>query len=137
MDESLSVCIWHNPRCTKSRAALARLEEAFPAEQVSVVRYLDAPPDRATLARVAALVSGGAAALLRAKEALAADLGVDASTDPERILDVLAAHPALIERPVLIGPGGACIARSAEALEGWIARARSSLQGQGEAEVSR
>jgi arsenate reductase len=120
MDTQMMIQIWHNPRCSKSRAALERLHAEFGADAVEVRRYLEAPPERDALARVAAMLDGGAAALLRAKEPAAVELGLEATTTPERILDALVAHPSLIERPVVIASGRACIPRPLEVLDPWI-----------------
>ena len=108
-----SVELWHNPRCTKSRAALGLLEERGLTPRV--IRYLDTPPTRARLAEVAALL-GGAGALVRRKEALFGELGLEGADD-NALLDALAAHPKLIERPVLMTAKGARIGRPTEALE--------------------
>ena len=102
--------LWHNPACSKSRATLALLEER--SEEVRIVRYLDTPPSRERLAAVAALLAGGAKALLRSGEA-PPDL---AAADDAGILDALAATPTLIQRPVVITELGARIGRPPEAV---------------------
>ena len=107
--------IWHNPRCSSSRKALARLEAAGAAPTVFL--YLKTPPDRAAIAALLDQLGLPPSGLLRAKEALAAELGIRGSTDEEAILDAMAAHPRLIQRPVVVGPRGAVIARPPEALD--------------------
>ncbi|TVR00621.1 MAG: arsenate reductase (glutaredoxin) [Deltaproteobacteria bacterium] len=111
--------LWHNPRCSKSRQALARLEET--GRNLEVRRYLDDPPDRATLARVAGQLPEGPGGLLRAKENEARELGLTAASAPEAILDALAAHPRLIERPVVLDGSRALVARPPELLDEWLA----------------
>jgi arsenate reductase (glutaredoxin) len=108
------VTIWHNPRCTKSRQALALLEEE--GVEPEVVRYLDAAPDRATLESV--LVKLGLddpRAMMRKGEAVYKELGLaDASAD--ELLDAMAANPILIERPIVIKGDRAVIGRPTEAV---------------------
>ena len=104
------ITIWHNPKCGTSRGALALLQEQ--GHDVRVIEYLKTPPDAATLASVAAAV-GGAKALLRTR-------GTDAEepclpqADDAIILAAMLADPILINRPVVIGPGGTLLARPAE-----------------------
>ena len=93
--------IWHNPRCSKSRAALELLMHHAP-ESLEIVAYLDTPPSRARLAAVAGALPGGAPALLRTKDAWSAL----AEAGDAAILDALAATPAWIERPVVISIKG-------------------------------
>jgi len=102
--------IWHNPRCSKSRAALALLEAHYAPEALEIVAYLETPPSRARLEAVAGALPGGARDLLRAKDA-PSDL---ADAGDAAILDALEATPALIERPVVITSKGTIVARPPE-----------------------
>jgi len=96
-----SVTVWHNPRCSKSRAVLALLEErGVPA---AVRDYLRDPPSRAELA--ALLARAG----VRPRDALRPD--APAFPDDDAALDALAADPALLERPFVRGPRGAALCR--------------------------
>lgn len=101
------VTIFHNPACSKSRGALAILEES--GVEATVVRYLDAPPDRATLERILDAIGGEPAALVRTGDARFAEAGyakADAATR-EGVLAILLAEPRLMERPVvLVGDRG-------------------------------
>lgn len=108
--------IWHNPRCSKSRAALALLTEHCEPGAVRIVRYLETPPSRARVAEVVALLGGSARVLLRTKDAPQSL----ADADDAVILDTLASSPSLIERPVVITGHGACIARPPERLLGLL-----------------
>ena len=108
----MTITIWHNPNCGTSRNVLAMIR-ATGVEPV-VVAYLKAPPDAATLARVAAAV-GGAQALLRTKGTPAEDLGI-IGADDATILAAMAMHPILINRPVVIAPKGTILARPSEAV---------------------
>ncbi|MCF7551643.1 arsenate reductase (glutaredoxin) [Pseudonocardia sp. WMMC193] len=108
------VTIWHNPRCTKSRQALALLEaEGVDAE---VVRYLDAAPDRATLEAVLVkLGTDDPRAIVRKGEKLYTELGL-ATADRGALLDAMATHPILIERPIVIRGDRAAVGRPTEAV---------------------
>lgn len=104
--------IWHNPRCSKSRTALALLAERCEPGSLRIVRYLEEPPSRERLEEVVALLGGCARTLLRtgdAPEALA-------RAEDSLVLDALVASPFLIERPVVITARGACVARPPERL---------------------
>jgi len=104
--------IWHNARCSKSRAALAILNEA-PGVEVEIVDYLKTPPSRAQIAAMldrAGLVPSQA---LRKGEAVVKEIGLDLG-DEEAILDAMATHPILIERPVVLTDKGVVIARPPE-----------------------
>lgn len=107
------VTIYHNPRCSKSRETLALLKARGVAPRV--VEYLRTPPSREELAAIVAKLGIRPRDLLRSKEAVYAELGLD---DPkwtdEEILGFLAAHPILIERPIVITERGARIGRPPE-----------------------
>ena len=77
-----------------------------------IIDYMKNPPSRVQLAKLAKL-TGGAAALLREKEPLAAELGLKGATD-SAILDAIAANPILLNRPVVVTPKGAKACRPAE-----------------------
>jgi arsenate reductase (glutaredoxin) len=106
----MSVAIWHNPNCGTSRNTLAMIRAT--GVEPTVVEYLKTPPDAATLAKVAKAV-GGAAALMRVKGTPAEGLGL-VGADDATILAAMAAHPILINRPVVIGPKGTILARPSE-----------------------
>lgn len=104
------ITIWHNPKCGTSRTALSLLQEA--GHQLHVVEYLKTPPDAETLARVATAV-GGAKALLRTRGTTAEARGLT-DADDQAILTAMLDDPILINRPVVIGPGGTVLARPSE-----------------------
>lgn len=108
------VTIWHNPRCSKSRATLALLEAEGHAPRVR--RYLDDPPGAAEIAAVLAALGTGPMALVRRGEPGFAAAGIDAGSDTAEIARALAADPRLIERPVVICAGRAAIGRPPEAV---------------------
>ncbi len=108
----MKATIWHNPRCSKSREALAILE-GTPGVEVEIVEYLKTPPSRAELA--AAYARGGInprEAYRKGEEAAKELKLADASDDA--VLDAMAAHPILIERPVVLTDKGVVIGRPPE-----------------------
>ena len=105
--------IYHNPACGTSRNVLAILQEAGIAP--TIVLYLKNPPDLATLRELRDALGEPARALLRTKEPLCAELGLDdPALSDEHILAAIADHPALFNRPVVISPRGARVCRPSE-----------------------
>lgn len=106
--------IYHNPRCSKSRATLELLGKH--GADVPVVEYLKAPPDARALAQICALLGVRPYDLVRRKEALFDELKLAAVKpgDNARWLEVLARHPALLERPIVVHGGKAAIGRPPE-----------------------
>jgi arsenate reductase len=104
--------IWANPRCSKSRGAEQLLAERGISPQR--VLYLQEPPSRAEIERVLRLLgTDDPRTLVRTGEPEYAGLE---SASREELLDALAAHPRLIERPVVIRGDRAVIARPPERL---------------------
>lgn len=108
--------LYHNPRCSKSRQALALLEERGLAPEV--IRYLETPPDASTLDNICKALKMEPSALLRFKDDAARQLGLAADDVRPRDewLALLAAHPALIERPILVVGKRAVIGRPPDAV---------------------
>ena len=97
--------IYHNPRCSKSRQALGILREN--AEDPDVVEYLKAPLGQAELGGLLKKLGSPAHDLLRTKEDEYDELGLSPNTPEEDILTAIAAHPILLERPIVVkGPPG-------------------------------
>jgi arsenate reductase len=105
----MQATIYHNPRCSKSRAALALLAEA--GADITVVEYLKTPPARDDLAALLARAGLSPREALRTGEAEAKPLK---AADDATILDAMAAHPILIERPIVETTKGVIIARPPE-----------------------
>ena len=99
--------IWHNPRCSKSREALALLQVA--GAGVTVVEYLKNPPTIAELRRLYARAGMTARDGLRLKDA-AHLTGADEAT----VLEAMLVNPALIERPLVETEKGVVLARPPE-----------------------
>lgn len=107
----MALTIWHNPRCGKSRATLALLEERGLAPEVRL--YLSDPPSREEIVTTLAKLGRPAADLLRWKEA-EVPAGLTREAPEETILDALAATPKLIERPLVITETAARLGRPPE-----------------------
>jgi arsenate reductase (glutaredoxin) len=105
------VTVWLNPRCSKCRGAEELLADR--GVDAQKVYYLDTPPSREQIAHVVDLLGGDPRALVRTGEPQYAGLE---DADREQLLDALARHPQLIERPVVIRGDRAVIARPPERL---------------------
>ncbi|AZC20039.1 MULTISPECIES: arsenate reductase (glutaredoxin) [Pseudomonas] len=105
--------LYHNPRCSKSRAALELLEQRGLAP--TVVRYLETPLDAAQLRSLLGKLGIGARQLLRTGEDEYKELGLaDTSLSEEQLIAAIAQHPKLMERPVLEAGDKAIIGRPPE-----------------------
>lgn len=105
--------LYHNPRCSKSRATLELLESK--GIQPRIIRYLDTPPDRDELHALLGLLGIPPRALLRTGEAEYTELGLaDPARTDDELIAAMAAHPRLIERPVFVHGGRAVIGRPPE-----------------------
>ena len=113
--------LWLNPACSKCRVAVEELDAAGVA--YTVRRYLDDPPDEATLRDVVARLGLEPWDIVRAKEAK--DEGVTLPRDADHRDDwyaALAAHPRIIQRPIITAADGTTVvARDPEALARVIA----------------
>ncbi len=105
--------IWHNPRCSKSRAALELLKER--GLEPKVVLYLEETPPAERIEAVLGLLGLEPRELMRKAEEPFKKLKLD---DPKRsrreLIDALAAHPILIERPIVIAGRRAVVGRPPE-----------------------
>jgi arsenate reductase len=106
------ITLWHNPRCSKSRAALALLQEA--GAPLTLRRYLEDAPDLAEIKRVHAVLGGAVIDMMRPSEARFKELGLGRETDPDTLLAAMADNPILIERPIAMTATRAVIGRPPE-----------------------
>jgi len=107
--------IYHNNRCSKSRATLALLEQR--GEQVEVINYLDTPPDAAELADLLHKLGMTARELMRKGEDEYRTLGLDnPALGEDALIAAMVAHPKLIERPIVVANGKAALGRPPEAV---------------------
>ena len=100
--------IYHNPRCSTSRKTLDLLRDN--GIEPEVVQYLKTPPTRAELVKMIRAAGIDVRTAVRKREALYAELGLADASDDE-LLDAMAEHPILIERPFVITPRGTRLAR--------------------------
>ena len=105
----MKATIYHNPRCSTSRQVLDMLREA--GAEVTVIDYLKAPPSRDELQRLYASAGLTPREGLRMKEDAA---GALADAPDDTILEQMAAHPILIERPIVETEKGVRLARPKE-----------------------
>ncbi|MDI1300416.1 MAG: arsenate reductase (glutaredoxin) [bacterium] len=107
------ITFYHNPRCSKSREALALLEAR--GITPAIVRYLDTPPDAATLKKLLKALGIPARELLRQKETEYLELGLDNPALGEAdLIAAMVRHPRLIERPIAVAGTRAVIGRPPE-----------------------
>jgi len=104
----------HNPRCSKSRAAKALLDARGVA--YTERRYLEEPLERDELVDLARRLGRPAVEWTRITEPAFAALGLAASSPEDALLDAIAHHPELLERPVLVRGARALIGRPPEAI---------------------
>lgn len=110
MDE---VVILHNPRCSKSRATLALLEER--GIEPRVVDYLNQPPTVGELNAILKKLDIEPRALMRTDEAEYRELDLeDPGLERAELLAALHAHPRLLQRPIVLANGKAAIGRPPE-----------------------
>ena len=107
----MQIVIYHNPACGTSRNVLAALREA--GHEPQVVDYLKTPPDRATLEDLLKRMGKGVRDILRKRGTPYEELGLDSRSDDE-IFAAIAAHPILIERPIVRFGEKAALCRPAE-----------------------
>lgn len=104
----MSVTIYHNPRCGKSRETLALLEKKGVSPRI--IEYLKTPPDAAELKRLLKLLGKAPRELLRPKEAKEAGLDRPGLSDAE-IIAGMVKHPIVIERPIVVKGERAALGR--------------------------
>lgn len=106
--------MYHNPRCSKSRATLALLKEQDITPEL--ILYMETPPNAQALLTVCKKLRLPAKALVRFKEETAKKLGLSAldPRDDAEWIRILVNHPILIERPIVITEQKAAIGRPPE-----------------------
>ena len=107
-----TITIWHNPRCSKSRTALALLEER--GVEPMQVKYLETPPTDSEIRHVLGLLGVSAIDLMRRGEATFKELNLSSDTPEDELISAMTNHPILIERPVMISATKAVIGRPPE-----------------------
>jgi arsenate reductase (glutaredoxin) len=113
--KATDVVIYHNPACGTSRNTLAVIRNAN--VEPHIVEYLKSPPSRELLCRLISRMGVPLKSILRKEGTPFAELGLDRDgiTDAE-LLDAIAAHPILLNRPVVVTPWGVKLCRPSEAV---------------------
>ena len=106
--------IWHNPKCSKSRAAMELLENNN--IDANVVKYLEQTPTQEQIKDVLKKLKISAKELLRTGEDVYKELNLKQIDDEETLIDFMVENPILIERPIIIRGDNAVIARPIENL---------------------
>ena len=109
----MSIQIYHNPRCSKSRATLVLLEANGYAPEV--IEYLKTPPTTQTIRELVKKLGIKARQLLRKGESEYQALGLQDPTD-EQVVDAIVKHPILLQRPIVVAGDRAAIGRPPEAV---------------------
>ena len=110
----MTLTIWHNPRCSKSRQTLALLEENGHTPQVR--RYLDDAPSETELRSAAAALGLAPIDMMRTGEPEFKAEGLSRDSDEDTLFAAMARIPKLIERPIVFSDGKAAIGRPPEAV---------------------
>ncbi|WP_353191866.1 arsenate reductase (glutaredoxin) [Pandoraea pnomenusa] len=111
------ITVYHNPRCSKSREALALVEGSpdVGGSDLQIIEYLKTPPTVAELKRLHKLLGVPVRDMIRSNEAEYAELGLaDASLSDDALLGAIAKHPKLLQRPIVVNGDKAVIARPPE-----------------------
>jgi arsenate reductase len=109
-----NVTIWHNPRCSKSRATLALLQEQGIEPLVRL--YLQDSPSTDEISTALEQLGATAQDLVRKSEEAFAGAGLDRNSPQAELIQAMAAEPILIERPIVFSGGRAAIGRPPEAV---------------------
>ncbi len=111
-DSMSKATIYHNPRCSKSRATLALLEQhKIPTE---IIKYLDTPPEAETLMALTKLLGMPMNNMLRTKEADYKTAGFEQAKSDEELAALLHRFPKVLERPIIVYQNKAVIGRPPE-----------------------
>lgn len=106
------ITLWHNPRCSKSRQALALIKDhAGVTADIAVRHYLEDAPSLQELAHVQTLLGVCAIDMMRPSETRFKQLGLSKNDADATLLAAMVADPILIERPIVLANGKAAIGR--------------------------
>ena len=105
--------IYHNPKCSNSRQALALVREH--GHEPEIFLYLDQPPSRQELQAIIQATGVSARALIRSKETIYGELGLDnPDLTEDALIDAMRAHPVLMNRPIVVTTKGTRLCRPPE-----------------------
>jgi arsenate reductase len=109
----MTITIYHNPKCSKSRQTLELLKEN--GVTPTIVEYLKTPPTADTLKEILGQLRMSPRDLMRKKEEAYAELKLnDPSLSDDALIDTMVKHPILIERPIVLANGKAALGRPPE-----------------------
>lgn len=111
----MSVRMFHNPRCSKSRATLELLKER--GIEPEIMLYLESPPGAAELSQILDLLGREPRELMRTGEPEYVEQGLDDPTlSRDQLIEAMVATPKLIERPIVLANGKAAVGRPPESV---------------------
>jgi arsenate reductase len=120
----MDVTIYHNPACGTSRNTLALIRAA--GIEPTIIEYLKTPQNRDELLRLIAAMGVSPRELLRRKESIYRELGLDDQVwSDEQLIDAMLQHPILIERPIVVTPHGIRVCRPADTVLDMLPKAPS------------
>jgi arsenate reductase len=111
MEKIMPVMLYHNPRCSKSRATLALVRERGLEPQI--IDYLENPPTQETLKKLQTLLGCSVMDMIRPGEAPFREMNL-AQADDAQLLQAMVDHPILLQRPIVVNNGRAAIGRPPE-----------------------
>mgnify|MGYP001823320938 FL=1 len=112
----MTVTVYHNPRCSKSRAAMEYLEEN--GIETEVVKYMDSPPDANDIKELLSMLGMTPRELMRKHEKVFKEAGLDDPTfTDDELIEAMTQCPSLIERPIVVNNGKAVLARPPETVQ--------------------
>lgn len=106
------ITIWHHPRCSKSRQTLALVEQH--SSEITIRKYQEDAPTADEIRAALSALKLEAIDIIRTGEAQFKTLGLSRQSDSESLIAAMAAHPVLIERPIVFAKGRAAIGRPPE-----------------------
>ena len=111
----MAISIFHNPRCSKSRATLALLQEQGIEPEIRL--YLESPPDANELSSILQKLGKSPRELMRKGEATYRELGLnDETLSDDELIQAMVSSPKLIERPIVLTNGRAAVGRPPESV---------------------
>jgi len=109
------ITIYHNPKCSKSRAALAILQER--GIEPNVIEYLETPPSAEELRAIIAKLGIAPADLVRKGEQVYKELYAGKTLSETQWIEAMVAHPILLERPIVVRGERAVVGRPPESMK--------------------